>query len=341
MKRLPVVLLAIAILLAGCKQDKQLPPDEMRDILYDYHLALSMLSIDGQRGDNDSAQAYNEQLYKLAVLRKHDVSEEEFEHSMHYYMRHTDEMEKVYQSLAERMKQEAERMGVSASRLNLDGEFSEDTTNIWPLASGQVLMTQSPYNVVSFRVPADTAFHKGDRFNISFDSHFLFQEGYKDGLVLLAIRLGNDSVVAHNLHFSASTHYNLDVDDGRKLGVKEVKGFIILNRGKDTNAASTLKLLVLDNIRLVRMHRGTPTTENADENTESEALHELEPDDQPANQPAKELPAKDLPLKEPPIKASAEGKPVGVKPVRGVADSVIFHKLPKPVGIHKKAVGRP
>jgi len=278
---------AAAVLLccaAGCKPTtpgKYLQPDELQDVLYDYHLALGMLSAENR---DRTTRAYDERLYKLAVLKKHGISEEDFDKSMQYYMRNADKLEDVYKELGERVKREADKVGANVNTMDGGGTFSEDTANIWQMAPGCVLTQQEPNNVISFSIEADTAFHKGDRFNLGFDACFLFQEGYKDGVALLAIRLSNDSVITRNLHFSSATRYNLDVEDRKEVGIKEVKGFIMLSKERETTTSTTLKVLVIDRIQLVRMHK-SKTEEAKDKDTESEKVKDNPPaaDNKPAD----------------------------------------------------------
>ena len=196
-----------------------LQPKELEEVLYDYHVALGMLNGEMR---NDQNRAYNERLYKLAVLKKHNVSEEKFENSMVYYMRHAEDLQKVYKSLTERVRAEASQVGASVSAMSAGGALQGDTANVWPLEPGFVLMQRRPYNVSSFVIKADTAFHIGDRFNLGFDTQFLFQEGFKDGIAMLAIQFNNDSVATRSIHFSSNSRYNLEVNDNDRLGVKEI-----------------------------------------------------------------------------------------------------------------------
>ena len=53
-------------------------PDEMEDILYDYHVAQGM----AMGVENNP---YNSHLYYEAVLKKHHVTSEQFDSSLHYY----------------------------------------------------------------------------------------------------------------------------------------------------------------------------------------------------------------------------------------------------------------
>ncbi len=251
------ILWAIVIIVASgfCSCGDSIPseylqPKELEDVLYDYHVALGMLNGEMR---NDQNRAYNERLYKLAVLKKHNVSEEKFENSMVYYMRHAEDLQKVYKSLTERVRAEASQVGASVSAMSAGGALQGDTANVWPLEPGFVLMQRRPYNVSSFVIKADTAFHKGDRFNLGFDTQFLFQEGFKDGIAMLAIQFNNDSVATRSIHFSSNSRYNLEINDNDRLGVKEIRGFFYLNKEQNAQTSTTLKLLFLNRIQLLRM----------------------------------------------------------------------------------------
>ena len=171
-------------------------------------------------------------------------------------MRHADEMQDIYKSLAKRIGNEASKIGASVADLSTENSLSlsGDTANIWPLERGLVLMQAMPYNVKSFSVKADSAFHKGDRFVFSFDTQFLYQEGFKDGIAMLALRLNNDSVATRSTHFSSNSHYSLEISDNDRIGIKEIRGFLFL--GKETRPASTstIKLMIADYVQLLRIH---------------------------------------------------------------------------------------
>lgn len=256
------ILLAIAMItvsgLCGCGDSipsEYLQPKELEEVLYDYHVAVGMLNGEMQNTEN---RAYNERLYKLAVLKKHHVSEEKFENSMVYYMRHAEDLQKVYKSLSERVRAEAAQVGASVSAASSGVAMQGDTANVWPFERGHVLMQRRPYNVSSFVIKADTAFHKGDRFNLGFDTQFLYQEGFKDGIAMLAIQFKNDSVATRTIHFSSNSRYNLEVNDNDNLGVKEIRGFFYLNKEQNAQTTTTMKLLILNHIQLLRMRIREP-----------------------------------------------------------------------------------
>ena len=250
-----VAVLGMSLFLASCKPS--LPSDvlskgKMTDILFDYHLALAMARDNGG-GDNIKALAYRE-----AVLRKHDVTSAEFDSSMVYYMRHTELLEAVYKDLADRMDKEVISLGGNGNTGEFDNlSATGDTANVWKLASSMVFSTQKPFNEVSFKMDADTTYHKGDKLMLDFDAQFIYQDGMRDGIALLAVEFKNDSVAQQVLHISGSQHYSVQVADNDTLGIKSVKGYFMLADGgfsSDMGSQSTLKLMFLDHIKLVRMH---------------------------------------------------------------------------------------
>ncbi len=223
-------------------------PGDMEDILFDYHVANSMATLDyGKDAD------YNSRLYKLGVLKKHGVSEAEFDSSMVYYTRHADLLHSIYENLATRMTNEALAVGADANDVNRFMINDGDTANIWSQERSLALMTDAPYNVVSFHAEADSSYHKGDRFVMAYDTKFLYQEGMKNGVAQLVVRFANDSIATKTMHMSVDKDYSMEIADNDSIGVKTVKAFIYL--GKDSRAGeSTLKVMVVSNVRIIKCH---------------------------------------------------------------------------------------
>lgn len=310
MKKFFVCLVAVMAMLLGVSSCKpSLPSDvlskgKMTDILYDYHLALAMARTD-DNGDQGQGLAYRE-----AVLRKHDVTSAEFDSSMVYYMRHTEMMEDVYKDLTERLGNEITAMGGNA---NAGGVFANlsatgDTANVWNLATSMVFMPMKPYNSASFEIKADSAFHKGDRLMLDFDAQFIFQDGVRDGIAMLAVQFDNDSIAQSYTHIQGSQHYTVELTDMQSLGIKSVRGYFLLSgndSGSSMSSQTTLKLMFLEHIKLVRMHqqKSTPAPSPASESATTATSDSLKKDsDQtfsiPADKPQKPL----RPMKMEPIK---------------------------------------
>lgn len=263
MKKLMICLVAVMALLfcvSSCKPSLPsgvLSKGKMTDILYDYHLALAMAHMD-DNGDKGQSLAYRE-----AVLRKHDVTSAEFDSSMVYYMRHTELLEDVYKDLADRYNNEITAMGGSAKE---GGEFANlsatgDTANVWNLATSMVFMPVKPFNSTSFDIKVDSTFHKGDRLMLDFDAQFIYQDGMRNGVAMLAVQFGNDSIAQRTIMIQSTQHYSVELSDADSLGIKSVKGYFMLmndDNGTGVSSQTTLKLMFLEHIKLIRMHPQKP-----------------------------------------------------------------------------------
>lgn len=263
MKKLMICLVAVMALLfcvSSCKPSLPsgvLSKGKMTDILYDYHLALAMAHMD-DNGDKGQSLAYCE-----AVLRKHDVTSAEFDSSMVYYMRHTELLEDVYKDLTDRYNNEITAMGGSAKE---GGEFANlsatgDTANVWNLATSMVFMPVKPFNSTSFDIKVDSTFHKGDRLMLDFDAQFIYQDGMRNGVAMLAVQFGNDSIAQRTIMIQSTQHYSVELSDADSLGIKSVKGYFMLmndDNGTGVSSQTTLKLMFLEHIKLIRMHPQKP-----------------------------------------------------------------------------------
>jgi len=263
MKKLMICLVAVMALLfcvSSCKPSLPsgvLSKGKMTDILYDYHLALAMAHMD-DNGDKGQSLAYRE-----AVLRKHDVTSAEFDSSMVYYMRHTELLEDVYKDLTDRYNNEITAMGGSAKE---GGEFANlsatgDTANVWNLATSMVFMPVKPFNSTSFNIKVDSTFHKGDRLMLDFDAQFIYQDGMRNGVAMLAVQFGNDSIAQRTIMIQSTQHYSVELSDADSLGIKSVKGYFMLmndDNGTGVSSQTTLKLMFLEHIKLIRMHPQKP-----------------------------------------------------------------------------------
>lgn len=259
MKKLMICLVAVMALLfsvSSCKPSLPggvLSKGKMTDILYDYHLALAMAHMD-DNGDKGQSLAYRE-----AVLRKHDVTSAEFDSSMVYYMRHTELLEDVYKDLTDRYNNEITAMGGSAKE---GGEFANlsatgDTANVWNLATSMVFMPVQPFNSTSFDIKVDSTFHKGDRLMLDFDAQFIYQDGMRNGVAMLAVQFGNDSIAQRTIMIQSTQHYSVELSDADSLGIKSVKGYFMLmndDNGTGVSSQTTLKLMFLEHVKLIRMH---------------------------------------------------------------------------------------
>lgn len=239
-----------AIAAVGCKPtvpSKYISPDEMEDVLYDYYMSQAMANMDAK----DGRMEYNRRTYFLAVLKKHDLTEAQFDSSMVYYYRRADYLRKIYARLEDRINAEAEGTAASSQRRRFISSI--DTADIWRDKKAFMLVPSVPYNRFDFEVKADTSFRKGDTYLLSFDTNFIYQSGSKDAVLYLAVRYDNDSVASYSQNVMSSGYTQMRVVPNNEHAVRDFRGFVYLDKGRDES--STLKLMFLKNIQMLRMRK--------------------------------------------------------------------------------------
>lgn len=272
MKKHPLLyILLSAVLVFSCKPqvpDEFIQPDEFESILYDFHLA-DAIAEDENTGDTD---AFSLSLNRNAVLKKHGISQAEFDSSLVYYVRHADRLHKIYENLSKRLSDEALTLGASANDISRYGDLksARDTSNLWNGITSCVLTTQTPYNVMSFEIPADSSYHKGDKIIFSFKTDFIYKSGTREGRALLAVEYKNDSIASRNISISANNDYSIMVADDNHKGIKAIRGFIYLYDKNKKEYSNELRLMSVYKIRLVRMRdRGNATSPQGATNVSS------------------------------------------------------------------------
>lgn len=245
-----------AILMVACKPgvpDEYIQPGDMEDILYDYHIAMAMAE------QGDQAQ-YSERViaYKQAVFRKHDVTEKQFDTSLEYYTRHTERLHDIYDGLAERLNDEAKDLGANGETLTNDFKQNGDTTNVWHGAQALVMSPTPGYNTYSFSVKVDTAFHKGDHLSLEFNTNYIIQEGVRNAAVVLNVTLANDSIVSQTTRITSDSRNSAIFNDFGNIGIKSISGYFIYPPDNNLTPPTTLRILCITGIRMLRMHNKVP-----------------------------------------------------------------------------------
>lgn len=92
--------LLLILLLISCQTDKKniIPVDNMVLILKDMHIAQTYLY--EQRLGNEERIQKSKQLYH-SILKKYNVSKEDFYQSMNYYSEHIQEFDSIYKLMIE------------------------------------------------------------------------------------------------------------------------------------------------------------------------------------------------------------------------------------------------
>ena len=257
----------LLLLLVACRPgipEQYIQPDEMEDLLYDYHLSQSMARTDWS---SEEERNYRQTEYFAAVLEKHGVTKAQFDSSMVYYFTRADRLQEVYERVSKRLSEEAMRLGASEGEVNRFSQLNAegDTANVWEGNSTLVLMPYPPYNRIDFEQKADTTYKKGDSFLLFFATDFLYQSGSKEAVVCLTLKSDNDSIVSRANHVAVTGNTQMRIPELKDHALKELKGFIYLGPGSEQS--STFKLMYIHNLQLIRMRtlqRDTTSTQRAD-----------------------------------------------------------------------------
>jgi hypothetical protein len=192
-------------------------PQAMENLLYDYHLATTM-SADLPYDEN-----YKKQAYLAYVFQKHGVTEAEFDSSMVWYSRHSDEMNTIYQNLQKRMETTAELLKKQTVRSS--GEvavsLSGDTVDLWQDRAIYWLTSSTLTNKLTFDLKADTSFHERDKMVLEANFSFL-PKGKVEASGIQRLMLRPDSAFKYKsvsgfMYYAGKEHSSAIISDIRLM----------------------------------------------------------------------------------------------------------------------------
>ena len=246
--------LCVLLLFAACTNrlpSGVLPPEKLEAILYDYHLAQSMIS------DLPTSERYQKDLYFDYVYAKHGVTAEVVDSSLVYYARNPKELSEIYLKLTDRVERTMQRIEDETvlTVLRVPKAVEGDSADLW---YERPLLQMSPSyiaNRFSATVPYDTNFKSNDSFEWSGD--VLFFNPDPDSLrrylhLSLVVEFDNDSLASVDTLLYTSGSYRLSLPDTTGFKLRNVisdayyKGY----NGDDE--------LLLYNLHLMRYHQVAP-----------------------------------------------------------------------------------
>lgn len=242
------------LLLAACKPkvpSQVIQPDEMEEVLYDYYLAQGMSFTPTEEG-TDFSREYNRRL----ALKKHGYTQADFDSSLVWYYNHLEDLFKIYESVQHRLGEDALAQGTSVRELQQFTTYSHtsDTTDVWEGKRYLLLYPQTPFHIYQFKQKADSTYHAGDSFLFTYGSTFFVQSGTRNALVYLALTYDNDSVVTRDYAVPSSGTGTIRIPS-EDHALKELCGYIIMNRRGKQNVEHETCMLFLDRIQLLRIRK--------------------------------------------------------------------------------------
>ena len=248
---------SLLLIFVSCKPSEPsdvLSPDDMADVLYDIHKAQAIKEFAPHNVHADFVSLH------ASVLKKYDLTEDEWQTSYNYYCNNADKLYGVYKNVSDRMEADVVALGGKAEGIQ---DNDADTANVWRAESSQILIQQSPYNRYSFEIESDTTFQDGDRITLQYDVQTLFQDGMKDIVAHLDIYYSNDSVVSTTTHNSFDGNGVLTVNnDVDRLHITKIRGYFLMVSSMSEEIAQDgfclLRIAVLRNIKLLHLRTQPP-----------------------------------------------------------------------------------
>ena len=250
-----MILLVVGILLLAACEPKipqaYIQPDEMENLLYDYYVSQGLTVYPKYSGSIDYQRQYNMNL----VLKKYGRTQAELDSSLKYYYVHAEDIYKIYEHVQKRLSEKALELGASTVEVEryTAQSLSGDTAEVWEGGRQMVILPQPPYNVFQFSQKADTSYHQGDSFLMTFGGTFLVQSGSKNALLVLNILYENDSIVTQTTSVSQMGTTTLRIP-ACNLKAKEMKGFVYMPKRQGFDNENDMCVLLLDHIQFVRFH---------------------------------------------------------------------------------------
>lgn len=259
----------LVFLITSCKPGMPsdiLAPDELEEVLYDYHLAQGMAE-----SSSDSV-SYKRYIYVQEVFRKHGITEAEFDSTMVWYSAHATYLNDIYKNLSLRYETELKAMGATEGVGDKLDNLSAvgDTANIWTEQSFIVMKPNWLDGKLRFVIEADSNIHRGDAFLWRYNTRFVGDRNTgNEAYAALYIRFDNDSVAAVTRRIYNNSRMELRIETDSMLSVRSISGFIYY---KPKENSDKFEIMLLDDMMLVRFHRHTSPVVNSTDTVKADTL---------------------------------------------------------------------
>ena len=74
----------------------------------------------------------------------------------------------------------------------------------------------------------------------------------RDAIIMMVVTYTNDSIITQYQHITSDSRNSLTIDTSDSLRIKNIRGYFLMLKGQQPS--STFKMLIINNIQLVRMH---------------------------------------------------------------------------------------
>jgi hypothetical protein len=219
----------------------------MEQVLYEYHITQALIS------NLSDEETYKAKLYMESVYANNGITEEEFDSSMAYYNRHTEDLKDIYDNLHERLTVINEKIQLQTGN-NEMMTFSEngDTTNIWGGKKLLLLRNKDILNKETFVINADSSVHNGDKFILKSNIKMINEEkrsrNYRVTMCLV-VQYSDGKQVSEYQHITSTSEKQITLNTDKNKSISQISGFFYYS-GKDEERNFT----IINDIELIKIH---------------------------------------------------------------------------------------
>lgn len=157
---LATVLLPVIMVGCGSRPGDVISRGDMVDLMVDIHKGEAYADANHFQYRTDSTKM----LIRQSILRDHGVTAEQFDSSLMWYGRNTEDLTEIYAEVIERLEKEMSRIDANASSTS----FAGDSINAWIESPFYILSDASPSQTLKFRLPVDENWYPGDSYTWQF-----------------------------------------------------------------------------------------------------------------------------------------------------------------------------
>lgn len=151
LKLLIVAFVAISVVACNEKPENILPKETFTQVLYDIHMMDALLTdkklFDEQIYNDSSASHYN------SIWKKHNITYQQFETSIDYYVRNTEEFLVIYDTIVARMEREREKYHKLATNSSEEIDYN---LNLWSQKDNWSQPEEGQTTAIPFTIPTTT-----------------------------------------------------------------------------------------------------------------------------------------------------------------------------------------
>jgi hypothetical protein len=241
-----VFVLGFIILLSACGRPKGvLSQNDMEKVLVDMHKADAMLSERGQSYGSYS----NKSPYYAFVLKKHGVTQAEFDSSLVWYTKNPQKFTMVYNDVLAQLTEFQTRINKGKYHPVDSVSLTTVKANIWNKRTKYILTKDSARTHLDFKIPYQ-GFMYQDVYVLRFLQRIAPVDSSKNQRAILRINYCNgktDSVYKTAYHDSLLRRYTFRFLATRKLKIKSISGELLGSSAYRGKLSATI-----DSVSLIR-----------------------------------------------------------------------------------------